>query len=272
MCLCLLDNEIQVYKSSNQTVWDILPIQGEESFLHYNRKDCLKAVLQECSQRLNLGTELEDVLVNILYKEQDYSWLVEILHQLESLKNKQVQVLQWNNLVDYANKSFVNETPKVLNSEWITQYILPLTCLENSWHEHQKLIDSLNLQKQIQQDLLQVEKKKLQTEVREAQKKIAAVQRPNLEALLSFLPSIFKNFWNTVRPDELANIAGLLDIPNISSPYHNPTSSAVQSKKRQFQALAETEQQQIIVFCRQLKQDYDLQPHLEFRPIIGALD
>ena len=272
LCLCLLDNEIQVYKSSNQTVWDILPIQGEESFLHYNRKDCLKAVLQECSQRLNLGTELEDVLVNILYKEQDYSWLVEILHQLESLKNKQVQVLQWNNLVDYANKSFVNETPKVLNSEWITQYILPLTCLENSWHEHQKLIDSLNLQKQIQQDLLQVEKKKLQTEVREAQKKIAAVQRPNLEALLSFLPSIFKNFWNTVRPDELANIAGLLDIPNISSPYHNPTSSAVQSKKRQFQALAETEQQQIIVFCRQLKQDYDLQPHLEFRPIIGALD
>lgn len=290
LCLCLLDNEIQVYKSSNQTVWDILPIQGEESFLHYNRKDCLKAVLQECSQRLNLGTELEDVLVNILYKEQDYSWLVETLHQLESLKNKQVQVLQWNNLVDYANKSFVNETPKVLNSEWITQYILPLTCLENSWQEHQKLIDSLNLQKQIQQDLLQVEeqqlqsnfaeqlaflqaeKKKLQTEVREAQKKIAAVQRPNLEALLSFLPSIFKNFWNTVRPDELANIAGLLDIPNISSPYHNPTSSAVQSKKRQFQALAETEQQQIIAFCRQLKQDYDLQPHLEFRPIIGALD
>ena len=192
--------------------------------------------------------------------------------------------------MDYANKSFVNETPKVLNSEWITQYILPLTCLENSWHEHQKLIDSLNLQKQIQQDLLQVEeqqlqsnfaeqlaflqaeKKKLQTEVREAQKKIAAVQRPNLEALLSFLPSIFKNFWNTVRPDELANIAGLLDIPNISSPYHNPTSSAVQSKKRQFHAVAETEQQQIIVFCRQLKQDYDLQPHLEFRPIIGALD
>ena len=75
-----------------------------------------------------------------------------------------------------------------------------------------------------------------------------------------------------MRPDELANIAGLLDIPDVPSPFHNPTLSAVQSKKRQFQALAETEQQQIITFCRQLKQDYDLHLHLEFQQIIGALD
>lgn len=290
MCLCLLDNEIQVYKSNNQTVWDILPIQGEESFLHHNRKDCLKNILQECNQRLNLDTKLEDVTVTVLYAVQDYSWLIEALHQLNSLKNKQVKILRWQGLVEYACKNFAEEVPKSLNSEWIAQYILPLTCLENSWQEHQKLIDSLNLQKQMQQEQLQAEEQQVQTnfaeqlaklqaekqklllEVREVQKKIAAVQRPNLEALLSFLPSIFKNFWNTVRPDELANIAGLLNIPNVSSPYHNPTSSAVQSKKRQFQALTETEQQQIITFCRQLKQDYDLQLHLEFQPIIGALD
>lgn len=290
LCLCLLDNEIQVYKSNNQTLWDILPIQGEESFLHHNRKDCLKAILQECSQRLNLDTKLEDVVVNILYTVQDYSWLIEVLQQLDNLKNKQVQILQWPDLVTYASKSLAEEIPAALNPEWIAQYILPLTCLENSWHEHQKLIDSLNLQKKIQQEQLQVEeqqaqsnfaeqlarlqaeKQKLLVEVREAQKKITAIQRPDLEALLSFLPSIFKNFWNTVRPEELANIAGLLDVPNVKSPFHNPTTAAVQAKKRQFLALAETEQQQVIGFCRQLKQHYDLQLHLEFQSIIGALD
>ena len=290
LCLCLLDNEIQVYKSNNQTLWDILPIQGEESFLHHNHKDCLKAILQECSQRLNLDTKLEDVVVNILYTVQDYSWLIEVLQQLDNLKNKQVQILQWPDLVTYASKSLAEEIPAALNPEWIAQYILPLTCLENSWHEHQKLIDSLNLQKKIQQEQLQVEeqqaqsnfaeqlarlqaeKQKLLVEVREAQKKITAIQRPDLEALLSFLPSIFKNFWNTVRPEELANIAGLLDVPNVKSPFHNPTTAAVQAKKRQFLALAETEQQQVIGFCRQLKQHYDLQLHLEFQSIIGALD
>lgn len=290
LCLCLLDNEIQVYKSNNQTLWDILPIQGEESFLHHNRKDCLKTILQECSQRLNLDTKLEDVVVNILYTVQDYSWLIEVLQQLDNLKNKQVQILQWPDLVTYASKSLAEEIPAALNPEWIAQYILPLTCLENSWHEHQKLIDSLNLQKKIQQEQLQVEeqqaqsnfaeqlarlqaeKQKLLVEVREAQKKITAIQRPDLEALLSFLPSIFKNFWNTVRPEELANIAGLLDVPNVKSPFHNPTTAAVQAKKRQFLALAETEQQQVIGFCRQLKQHYDLQLHLEFQSIIGALD
>lgn len=299
LCLCLLDNEIQVYKSNNQTVWDILPIQGEESFLHHNRKDCLKNILQECNQRLNLDTKLEDVTVTILYTVQDYSWLIEVLQQLDSLKNKQAQILHWQGLVEYARKNLVEELPTSLPPEWTAQYILPLTCLENSWQEHQKLINSLNVQKQIQQEQLQAEeqqaqlqaeeqqaqtnfaeqlaklqaeKQQLLVEVREVQKKIAAVQHPNLEALLSFLPSIFKNFWNTVRPDELANIAGLLNIPNVSSPYHNPTSSAVQAKKRQFQALAEEERQQIIAFCRQLKMDYDLNLHLEFQPIIGALD
>lgn len=290
MCLCLLDNEIRVYKSNNQTVWHILPIQGEESFLHHNRKDCLKNILQECNQRLNLDTKLEDVTVTVLYAVQDYSWLIEALQQLHGLKNKQVKIIRLQNLVEYVGKTLAQEIPVVLNSEWIAQYILPLTCLENSWQEHQKLIDSLHLQNQVKQEQLsaeeqeaqtnfaeqlarlQVEKQRLLAEVREVQKKIAAVQRPNFEALLSFLPSIFKNFWNTVRPDELANIAGLLHIPNVSSPYHNPSSSAVQAKKRQFQALAEAEQQQIIGFCRQLKKDYDLNLHLEFQLIIGALD
>jgi len=290
LCLCLLKDEIQVYKSRNQTTWDILPIQGEESFLHQNRKDCLNNILQECSQRLNLDTKLEDVTMTILYAVQDYSWLIEALQQLHNLKNKQVQILHWQCLVEYACKNLAEEIPTSLPPEWIAQYILPLTCLENSWQEHQKLIDSLKLQKQIQQEQLQAEEQQAQTnfaeqlaklqaeklkllaEVREVQKKIAAVQRPDLEVLLSFLPSIFKNFWNTVRPDELANIAGLLNTPNVSSPYHNPTSSAVQAKKRQFQALAEAEQQQVIDFCRELKKDYDLNLHLEFQPIIGALD
>ena len=98
------------------------------------------------------------------------------------------------------------------------------------------------------------------------------LQRPNLESLLSFLPSIFKNFWNTVRPDELANIAGLVDVPKVQSPYHNPSLAAVQAKKRQFQALVDTEKAQIINFCRQLKQDYNLNIHLEFQTLIGELD
>lgn len=290
LCLCLLDKEIQVYKSTNQTTWDIIPIEGEEVFLHHNRKDSLKTVLQECSQRLNLDKKLEDVTVNILYTALDYGWLVEALQQLHTLNNKQVQVLQWQNLVEYASKNFVEKIPEPLNSEWITQYILPLTCLANSWQEHQKLIDSLNLQKQIQKEQLQIEeqqtqsdfaqiiaklqaeKQKLQTEIRDVQQKLATVQRPNLENLLSYLPSIFKNFWNTIRPEELANIAGLLDVPNVPSPFHNPTPSTVQTKKRQFLALSETEQQQIIGFCRQLKQHYDLQLHLEFQSIIGELD
>lgn len=288
LSLCLLENQILVYKSQNQIDWSIVPIKGEDTFIHYDDQSNVKTVLDETNQYLNLDDDLASVEVSILYTNSN--WLNETITQLHAFKNIHVQVLNFSNLVDYACKSLNVSRPEILNLTWIAQSILPLTSLQNSWKEHQKLLEAIHLQEQlalsqqqenhnqIQVDFshklaeLQKERQKLQIELQQIQQQLASVQRPNLENLLSFLPSIFKNFWNTVRPDELANIAGLLDVPQVPSPYHNPSITAVRTKKRQFLILEESEQQKIIGFCQQLKQQYDLHPHLEFQPIIGALD
>lgn len=288
LSLCLLENEIQVYKSQNQIDWSIVPIKGDDTFIHHNDQSNIKAVLDEVNKYLNLDDGLASVEVSILYTNS--TWLNETIIQLHAFKNTNFQVLNFYNLVDYVCKSLNVKQPDSLNSDWIRQRILPLTSLQNSWKEHQKLLDSIHLQEQlalsqqqenhnqIQIDFshklaeLQKERQKLQIELQQIQQQLASVQRPNLENLLSFLPSIFKNFWNTVRPDELANIAGLLDVPQVPSPYHNPSITAVRTKKRQFLILEKSEQQKIIGFCQQLKQQYDLHLHLEFQPIIGALD
>lgn len=91
--------------------------------------------------------------------------------------------------------------------------------------------------------------------------------------VVSFLPAIFKDFWNIVRPDELAMLVGNINPPQIPSPYQSPNISAVQQKKRQFTAISEQNQDKIIQLCRELARNYNtLVIHAEFKPVIGDLD
>lgn len=61
------------------------------------------------------------------------------------------------------------------------------------------------LAEQVQQ--LEQDKAYLQQQISQAKDQLQRLQQPDMESLVSFLPAIFKDFWNTVRPDELAMIA-----------------------------------------------------------------
>lgn len=288
--LCLFDEDIQAYKSTDLQTWTAMNIKGELALTHHSDIKSISEVLTECNERLNIESNLKHVNIYVLYTPKTYAWLQEVLQQILRLGNQQVHILPWNNLVEYAQKNSVNPIVFPLSQSVIMENILPLTSLDTSWSQYQNLVKSLDLQQELKKEQfeqeeqklnihfsqqlaqLEAEKQKLILEVQQAQQRVMVLQRPNLESLLSFLPSIFKNFWNTVRPDELANIAGLVDVPKVQSPYHNPSLAAVQAKKRQFQALVDTEKAQIINFCRQLKQDYNLNIHLEFQKLIGELD
>lgn len=285
VCVCLLDDVLYVYKSLDLIDWSIIPIKGEEQYHHAQQIHHLKDVLENCNQRLNLENQLRDVHFSLIYAEQKAGWCVKFVELLtKDYANHSFQVRPLQHLLTYyAEKN--NKNVKI-EPAWIEEHILPLLAFDSSWKHSQKMIATLKQQQQkLKQDeklaesgfvekMQQLEKSKqnLEKEITEQERKLAMNQRIDIEILLSFLPSIFKNFWNTVRPDELANIAGLLEAPNISSPYHNPSLSAVQSKKRQFQYLKPEEQQQILQFCYLLKQDFNLDIHLEFQPLIGALD
>lgn len=285
VCVCLLDDVLYIYKSLDLIDWSIIPIKGEEQYHHAQQIHHLKDVLENCNQRLNLENQLRDVHFSLIYAEQKAGWCVKFVELLtKDYANHSFQVRPLQHLLTYyAEKN--NKNVKI-EPAWIEEHILPLLTFDSSWKQSQQMIATLKQQQQklvndeqlaksdFQQRMQQLEQNKahLQKEILDKKQQLAIIQRPNLEALLSFLPSIFKNFWHTVRPDELANIAGLLEAPNIPSPYHNPTRSTVQAKKRQFLQLQDDEQQRIIGFCYLLKQDFNLDVHLEFQPLIGALD
>lgn len=87
-----------------------------------------------------------------------------------------------------------------------------------------------------------------------------------LESLLVFLPIIYRNFWNSVRPEELAALAGTLQIPSIPSPYPEPDSALVSAMRKRFKQLPEQERTALLDFCRQLP--YRLTVRYEMRDLL----
>ncbi|RKS28517.1 hypothetical protein BJ917_1399 [Pseudomonas sp. WPR_5_2] len=74
----------------------------------------------------------------------------------------------------------------------------------------------------------------------------------SMDLLTLYLPIIYHNFWNTVRPDELAMLAGSTQVPMIPSPYHEPDGALVTSMKQRFLQLTEEARASVIAFCHQM--------------------
>lgn len=87
-----------------------------------------------------------------------------------------------------------------------------------------------------------------------------------LESLLAFLPIIYRNFWSSVRPEELATLAGTPQIPSIPSSYPEPDGALVSAMKKRFLQLPEQERSALLDFCRQLP--YRLTVRYEMRDLL----
>lgn len=74
----------------------------------------------------------------------------------------------------------------------------------------------------------------------------------SMDLLSLYLPIIYHNFWNTVRPDHLAVLAGSTHVPVIPSPYEEPDGWMVLDMKQRFLQLSNQDRASIMAFCHQL--------------------
>lgn len=94
------------------------------------------------------------------------------------------------------------------------------------------------------------------------QEEVEALHLVDIERLLVFLPAIFRNFWGVVSPAELALMVGTLRIPNISSPYLDPSPDTVATLKRQLKSLPESDRCRIVEFCSALQHRLDIRSEM----------
>ncbi len=288
------NNQEDIDNLSDVINWQNTPIRGEKTLEHENDTNSLTLVLKEINQRINTQNKLADCDISIIYAHNCLDWLEMAINLLsKKYKCHNLQISKWTDLADYATVNQRIELPNPLTVQWIKDNILPITFVNERLQLHKQVLHEQEVlfakQKQAQQQAFQSdleqaqsnynnetakldeEKEKLLKELKDIRMQLATVQAPSLESLVSYLPAIFKDFWNIIPPAELSIIAGKIDTPNIPSPYRSPSNQAVLTKKRQFVKLDNLDQQQIISFCHQLCQQYSLQIHHEFKSIIEEI-
>lgn len=288
ICLIVLPQTALVFKREQGQTWQPWVIKGESEYHHHGKINMLDEILHEITERLHRKDKLASVQLSLVYANDCRILLENSIKLLHTQGCQYWQIICWDVLYQQAaslsNSPIDGKTPSV---SWIQDYILPLLGQDSELkalkqQEHERALAALEAEKQqLAQHLkeqegvakqsheqmlatLHAEKHKLLQELQNLKQQHAALARPNMEYLLSFLPAIFKDFWNKVRPDELSLIAGKIDTPDIPSPYFSPSTQAVLSKKRQFLQLAAVDQHQIKLFCQELSHNYALQIHTEF--------
>ncbi len=296
LTIVILKDEVMAYQKSDMSAWQSIYIKGEAKLSHHSNNNILEIVLDDISANFNLKHGLADIKVSILYQQGTNDLLTDAIKNLQKHHCKFWQILGIESVYHYAlalkgKSDSVSFDSHHLETKWLVDELLPLVWHEDSLIYRQQGLQELYQQKQqlerqitlMQDDAekvlakqvqqLEQDKASLQQQISEAKNRLQRLQSPDMESLISYLPAIFKEFWNVVRPDELAMLVGQINPPQISSPYNSPTLSAVQQKKRQFSAMSEENQEKIIQLCRELVQNYQqLAIHAEFKPLIGELD
>lgn len=77
--------------------------------------------------------------------------------------------------------------------------------------------------------------------------------KPPIAQLATFLPIIYKNFWQEVSETDLALLADTFELPEVprqAGGVQEPSAYTIERKKKAFLALSEDEQTKILDFCR----------------------
>ena len=103
---------------------------------------------------------------------------------------------------------------------------------------------------------------KHEDQIQKLQEQLHALQSPSIEHLLTYLPAFYRNFFGTVRPDELALLVGTLQVPELPSPFPDPSSNTVHMLRKKFLNLPTEEQARVLGFCRQLTYRLEVRPEM----------
>lgn len=238
-------------------------------------------VLYELSQLLNEACDLQGVDIQIAYAEADASIKESAQSALQNLQCDTLKIEPLESGLELAKKTS-RKLPKyplldVSNDEYLLKTLLPVLDalpIEESPPEEEVQCDNPDIlreklstsQEEVKQ--LKVQISLLQAQLAQKQAQISATRLPDMAQLLVYLPAIYRNFWGVVRPDELALLAGTLNVPEVASPYADPSPDTVLVLRRRLLALPESERDCVIALCRELP--HRLEVRMEMRDLLGA--
>ncbi len=252
------------------TGWQIVPVSGEEwSPLEDDAAESIRYMISTLEKIINREDILKSVVLNFILDERAAESFVCVLPLLHEKFNRNWQVLRWEYLVKGVAAHQEAKSNDLLDLKWLQTSLLPalnaiagqIELLADQFvtpeaSQHQQVIERLHS-----------EIHKLELQKAELQAHLESISAPSMEQLLTYLPAIFKDFWGSIRPDELSAIAGTFTVPEVPSPFSEPSAATVATMKKRFQKLPAQDQIRIIGFCRGL--EHRLTVRAEMQELLG---
>lgn len=277
------DKKTAFFQYDANGYWVRRLIKGE-SVVDVDGDDFLP-VLYELNTLLNEASELHGVDIQILYAEADAAIAGTARCALQQMQCDTFKIETLESGLERA-KNISRKLPKepllaIVNDEFLLKMLLPVLDalpIEESPPAEDVQCDNLDIlreklstsQEKVKQLKVQISLLQAQLAQKQAQKQaqISATRLPDMAQLLVYLPAIYRNFWGVVRPDELALLAGTLNVPEVASPYADPSPDTVLVLRRRLLALPESERDCVIALCRELP--HRLEVRMEMRDLLGA--
>lgn len=253
--------------------WHLHRLKGEACIALRGRQP-FQSLLQELSEQINAAQALAGVHIHVFYGQETVDVLKQAPQDLLQLGCQTWQMLQIGPLMAraQAHTPCPVEQPFLIHLDgpgqaalaWVRQVLLPIVS-STFFYIDRAVVSELEQARQTHEETLEslrAERKSYEAQIQLLQQQVLALQLPNMEHLLTYLPAFYRNFFGTVRPDELALLAGTLQVPALPSPYPDPSPNTVHMLRKRFMSLPDDEQARVLGFCRQLTHRVEVRPEM----------
>ena len=239
--LVLRGDQVACFESTTAVneQWKVTLINGEPWVsLSSHSAQSAGSVLKQLSERRNLLKQLAQVHITLIYEHAAVRHLVDVSRALTELQCSSWEVLRYEPLVERIMLS-QGDVPRPNDGAWLAEYLLAQLGTVQSTQESvaSPAINSNGLS-----------------------------ELPDVELLQLYLPLLFQNFWSSISPQDLAFMSGSLQIPDVESPYPEPSLEAIAVLRRRFLKLPAAQRSTVLGFAQELT--YKLKVRTQLRDLL----
>ena len=242
--------------------WQIEKISGEPWSI-LTQPEVVNHLLQSLNNRINDGN-LAEVSLDVLYDDAANVVLPDLTASLVNLRCSHWQILRLAPLHQRAVVLSGEPAKDPWAIEWICKALLPVMQATTRYSDEALQQERQRAEQEHEEtlDSLRRDRGQLEAQLAELQAQIRALQLPDIEHLLAYLPAIYRNVWGSIGPHDLALLAGRIQTPEIPSPFPEPSANTLAALQRRLLKLPQAERQRLHAFCRELPHKLELRAEM----------
>lgn len=264
LAVLLINGRANCFARDVQPHWRNEPPYGEPWY-PLSDDHRLTAVLGELNGRMNCSDQLAGFTLHLIYDQASLPWLADVANALAAVQCSNWQVLQWEPLRDRAAlwSGQPHEAPHP-SFDWLQQGLLPVLEATFCYREGSLAAERTRAEQEHADTLesLRADQLRLKAEIATQREQLTTLQRPAMDDVLTYLPALYRNVFGAIAPQDLALLAGSLQVPPIPSPWPEPAPDTLQALQARLRKLPEQRAMQLRDFCRQLPHKLELRAEM----------